>query len=311
MAKKRARAAAGRLRGCTLRMLPSEMQVEAAQRAVALNPANAPVGALAAMLPALAVNLAGPDVSLTRHEGRGVLDPAHLAVLTSRYWGTGGVKLPVYFMDTQEAALRNKILHHMNAWGEFCNVSFAESSSRDGVRLARGPGGYWSYLGTDVLSIPKNQPTMNLEGFTLRTPESEFVRVVRHEAGHTCGFPHEHMRRAIIARLDAAKTVAYFRRTQGWSEQVTRQQVLTPLEESSVMASDPADEDSIMAYQLPASITKDGRPVRGGADFSAADRAFAARLYPKAEPPPPPSGKRRVVLEISGTVETVRIAEIA
>ena len=56
--------------------------------------------------------------------------------------------------------------------------------------------GYWSYLGTDVLHIPVDQQTMNLQGFTERTPESEYRRVVRHETGHTMGFPHEHMRRS-------------------------------------------------------------------------------------------------------------------
>ena len=40
---------------------------------------------------------------------------------------------------------------------------------------------------------------MNLEAFTMQTPDSEFHRVVRHEAGHTLGFPHEHMRKAIVA----------------------------------------------------------------------------------------------------------------
>jgi len=55
--------------------------------------------------------------------------------------------------------------------------------------------GYWSYLGTDILHIPKNRPTMCLENFSMDTLESEYKRVVRHETGHTLGFPHEHMRR--------------------------------------------------------------------------------------------------------------------
>ena len=49
---------------------------------------------------------------------------------------------------------------------------------------------------------------MNLEAFTMDTPDSEFFRVVRHETGHTLGFPHEHMRKAIIDRLDPEKVIA-------------------------------------------------------------------------------------------------------
>jgi hypothetical protein len=77
------------------------------------------------------------------------------------------------------------------------------------VRISRG-GGYWSYLGTDILLIPPSQQTMNLEGFTMNMPETEYRRVIRHEAGHTLGFPHEHMRKELIARIDREKAYDYF-----------------------------------------------------------------------------------------------------
>ena len=148
------------------------------------------------------------------------------------------------------------------------------------VRISRGPGGYWSYLGTDNLLIPVGRQTMNLEGFTMRTEESEFRRVIPHEAGHFLGFPHEHMRAELVARIDREKAYAYFLATQGWPREMVDQQVLTPLEESSILGT-PADQDSIMCYQLPAEITVDGRPIRGGATINAADGAFAGRIYPK------------------------------
>ena len=121
---------------------------------------------------------------------------------------------------------------------------------------------------------------MNLQGFTMSTPESEFKRVVRHETGHSLGFPHEHMRRALVARIDPEKAYEYFRRTQGWDRATVDQQVLTPLDERSLMST-PADQTSIMCYQLPASITRDGRPIVGGTDINQTDYAFAGRIYPK------------------------------
>ena len=121
---------------------------------------------------------------------------------------------------------------------------------------------------------------MNLQGFTMNTSESEYKRVVRHETGHTLGFPHEHMRRQLIARIDREKAYEYFQRTQGWSRQMVDQQVLTPLDEASLMST-PPDETSIMCYQLPGSITRDGRPIIGGTDINATDFAFAGRIYPK------------------------------
>lgn len=285
--------------GCTVKELPPESQADAAATAVAVNPANRPsLFGLAAIM------------ATAFEPGAGVLPPGFLAVLHTKYWGSKGVRLSVSFMETTSRSLADKIISHLNAWGVFCNARFEFTQGQGQVRISRGPGGYWSYLGTDVLSIPADRPTMNLQGFTLNTPESEYVRVVRHEAGHTLGFPHEHARRAIVEQLDVARTVAYFRRTQGWSETQVRQQVLTPLEESAIIGSPGADETSLMTYQLPASITRDGQPILGGMDFSATDRAFAARLYPLAvSPPPPADGVRRVVLEVAGRVDGVRLVE--
>ena len=58
------------------------------------------------------------------------------------------------------------------------------------------------------------------------------------------------------------------------------QQVLTPLDERSIFAT-PPDQDSIMCYQLPGEITRDGQPIRGGMDINQTDFAFAGRIYPK------------------------------
>lgn len=255
--------------GCTVKYLPPALVIPAAQTAIAQNPANRP-----------AVNMAARTGA--------TLEPQHLAVLTSRYWGPKGVKLTVGFMEAINDDLANRIVAHMNAWSQYANVSFTRTKTDPQVRISRGEGGYWSYLGTDCLHIPKNQQTMNLEAFTMNTPESEFRRVVRHETGHTLGAPHEHMRAGIISRLDVEKTIAYFTATQGWSRQMVVEQVLTPLDEADLQETSAADEASIMTYQLPGTITKDGKPVIGGSDIDKNDQVFIGTIYPKSVVPPPP-----------------------
>ena len=275
---------------CFLRELPPEEQVQAAAEAIRINPMNAPV---AAALPMVMNGLVG----ITPNE---VILPDHLALLTSKYWGSNGVRLTVSFMDNPPSELRAKIISHMNAWNKTANVIFVETGSGGQVRIARTPGqGYYSYLGTDILRIPANQQTMNLDSFTLNTPDSEFYRVVRHETGHTLGMIHEHMRRQIVARLDVNKTILYFQRTQGWSAQTTRQQVLTPIEEVSLRASPNADIVSIMCYQLPGEITIDGLPIVGGNDIDSMDYEFVGSFYPKPNVPQPPvPEKPKVTFEI-------------
>lgn len=244
--------------GCFIQLLPERLLVPAAKVAEAVNPMNAPYRE--AMLPG------------------GLPVPASLAVLTTKYWGRMARTLTVSFVETTPEDLQRRILSHMNAWN--IGVGFVLTKSGGHVRISRGGQGYWSYLGTDVLQIPAGYPTMNLQGFTMNTADSEFVRVVRHETGHTLGFPHEHLRRALIEQLDVAKTITYFRDHYGWSEAQTRSNVLTPLDERSIMATPHADEDSIMCYQLPGAITRNGRPIRGGNDINANDRRFAEAIYP-------------------------------
>lgn len=214
--------------------------------------------------------------------------PEFIAVMRGAYWGEKGVDLSVQFLDNPDAETRRMILDDeigANAWGRGrANIRFRETNQQGQIRLTRDRSGYWSYLGTGLLGV--QGPTMNLQGFTSKTPVSEYRRVVKHEFGHSLGFPHEHMRADLVARLDRAKTIDYFARTQGWSERDVMQQVLTPLSEASLMAT-PADQTSIMTYMLPGSITKDGKPIPGGNDINESDLAFAARIYPLPSAPPP------------------------
>ena len=162
-------------------------------------------------------------------------------------------------------------------------AKFTETTVNPQVRISLQGSGYWSYLGTDILHIPANQPTMNLQGFSMSTAESEYHRVVRHETGHTLGFPHEHLRAEIVNRIDPAKAKAYFLANDGWDAATVTAQVLTPLDYSALIATAQPDPNSIMCYWLPGSIMKDGIAVAGGTDIDAQDCAFAGSppVYPK------------------------------
>jgi hypothetical protein len=254
---------------CGLKALPKSKLVAAAQKAVEINPANHPATHLWAM--------SGVGAAAS------TLPPEAIAVLTTKYWGTGGVHLTVGFMEPIEPALKDKILSHMNAWSQYANVTIspAPADQTPQVRVTRNGGGYASYLGTDILNIDPSQPTMWLQDFSPDTPDSEFFRVVRHETGHTLGFPHEHMRQEIVNRIDREKAIALFMRTQGWSRDEVIAQVLTPIDQSALNAA-PIDPSSIMCYALPGSIMTDGQPVPGGTDIDAEDGQFAGMIYPNS-----------------------------
>lgn len=269
--------------GCTIRSLPERLQVDAAGVAAAINPVNAPQGLveIAASLPSA----------------------MELTITVGKYFGAAPRTLTVSFMENTPAPLRDRIILHLNAWNRCCGIRFRHTGGTGQVRISRGGRGYWSYLGTDIALIPRNQPTMNLQGFTMATPESEYKRVVRHEAGHTLGFPHEHMRKELVDRIDRQKAYDYFLRTQGWEPAKVDQQVLTPLDQASILGT-PADQTSIMCYHLPATIMKSNQPILGGNDINATDCAFAGRVYPRPALFGVPEAAEGSYAETTGAPET-------
>jgi len=214
---------------CRPKSLQLDMLASAARKALIINPAN---------------ETERHTIERTPVGRRG--GPRRIAVVIGRKWPIKGVQLSVSFMDSPKTDLRKRILLHMNAWGQQANVKFAETSGVGQVRIARldspeDQAGYWSYVGTEILEIDKDEPTMNLEGFTMRTSEAEFKRVVRHEAGHTLGFDHEHMRSEIVKLIDRDKAIEFFDKDQGWTPEEVEEQVLTPLKNKSIMGTKEAD----------------------------------------------------------------------
>ena len=249
---------------CTPKRLHQDLWVAAAQRATEINPQNHP-----------------PINRLMMVHKEFAPSPMSIAVMTKKYWGAKGVKLTVGFLDNPPTALKTRILAHMNAWNKTANVKFVLSKTDPQVRIARVADGYWSYLGIDILSIPAKEATMNLEGFTMNTPESEFRRVVRHETGHTLGCPHEHMRADLVDLIDPQKAIKFFGQTQGWDPAMVKAQVLTPLQKGSLLGTTASDQNSVMCYQIPGSITKNGKPILGGLDIDKTDYDFMSTIYPK------------------------------
>src|SRR6516225_8632097 len=94
---------------CSPKSLPPAELLAAASTAVKVNPHNQPnLERLASVMPGFRAT------------------PARIAVMTKKYWGIGGVKLTVGFLDNPPADLRKRILSHMNAWSETANVKFTE-----------------------------------------------------------------------------------------------------------------------------------------------------------------------------------------
>ncbi|KAL0568947.1 hypothetical protein V5O48_013028 [Marasmius crinis-equi] len=223
-----------------------------------------------------------------------------LILLKDRKWPGNGVRLRVGFIDKPSPSLelQKRVVRHMNAWSEFCNVRFtliyvpwaAEVRvSFTGWDNGKYASWCWSSVGIDVLrKTDRDRPTMMLTGLSMKTDERTFTQFVRHETGHTLGFVHEHLRPELVARLDREKTITAYKGT--WEDEMTIAHVLTPLwteDSSRYLATEVADVHSIMCYPIGTRCLKDNmkdRPITGGRDISIYDKGQAAKIYPIHEP---------------------------
>jgi hypothetical protein len=263
---------------CTgIRTLPDHLMFKAAALATHANPANS-----ALVVPSVFAMLPVPPT------------PLQIAVLTSKRWPASGVHLTVGFLESIDAGTRDRILTCANMWSKWANVGFAYTGNVNDadVRIAAGNDGYWSFLGTDIKMVNRGEATMNLQGYLRGLPDSEYVRVVTHEHGHTLGSPHSQARKWIIDRLDPEATIRYYMQTQGWPRQMVIEQVLTPIPESQLIGTDTeaSDEISIMCYPFPSQCVRDGREIPGGDHITDEDGMLMGKIYPRQDgTQPPPS----------------------
>jgi hypothetical protein len=195
-----------------------------------------------------------------------------------KLWPNGS-RLRVRFLGG--SANQRRLAMEQAAWWEpHANLSFVESTDPDAeIRVAFDPGdGAWSYLGTDCLSIPRNQPTMNL-GF-------QDGGTSAHEFGHAIGQGHEHQNPEGGIEWNEPEVMRDLSGPPNfWSPDQIRHNVLQKYSRDQIRGT-VFDPRSIMLYFFPASWTMNGVGTEANEVLSDTDKAFAALMYPKEGPTP-------------------------
>ena len=204
--------------------------------------------------------------------------------LLAQKWVNGTV-LHYAFLDGPEPQ-RQAVRDAFQEWkDQEIGLEFDEvdDPSESEVRVAFDQGdGSWSYVGTDVLTIGTQEPTVNF-GWDLTTDYGHTTAL--HELGHTLGMPHEHQNPFAGIVWNEPKVYEYFTGPPNrWTREQTQHNVLRKLDPSEVEGSN-WDPDSVMEYWFPAGLIIEPARYQGGLNppggLSAVDKEWIKKFYPE------------------------------
>lgn len=222
-------------------------------------------------------NIITPPNDMTHFALTNKVEAPAMAVLYTKRWAVGRV-IRISFMGTVNPVVRAKIEQYATQWLEYANLNFQFVNAGGDIRISTTPGGSWSYVGTDALAIPANEPTMNYGWLKPNSAESEFSRVILHEFGHAIGAIHEHVHPDNDIPWDRPKVYAYYAR-QGWNEADVNRNIFTRYEADQLNMTE-YDQRSIMHYAVPEELTIGNYTVDWNTELSEGDKLLARSCYP-------------------------------
>jgi len=152
------------------------------------------------------------------------------------------------------------------------DIKFVSDIRQANIRISFNKDGAWSYVGNDALNYTDpNVPTMNFEWLDVAT--------IIHEFGHAMGMIHEHQNPfgKPIDWNDKA-VFEWARRTQGWSDSITRENILNRYDTNQLNGSN-YDPKSIMLYFFPAELTNDHVGTKQNTRLSPIDCIWLSKMY--------------------------------
>lgn len=229
--------------------------------------------------PKVCIDRVLPGEEMRRQRTEVIRGAERAIVPVGKLWMNGST-LHVRFLGgtaTQQAKAREQ----GQWWTQHANLKLVFDDAPDSqIRIAfDSADGAWSYLGTDCLQIPRNQPTMNLGFLDGGT--------AAHEFGHAIGLAHEHQNPRGGIQWNEAKVIADLSGPpNSWDEAQIRHNVLRKYSVDQVKGT-AFDPDSIMLYFFPASWTLNGVATKANKVLSAVDKSYmgSAEAYPPAKPP--------------------------
>jgi len=214
-----------------------------------------------------------------------------LAAVTDKMWEPGETLRVGFNLQGGSLNLMEKVKFFCKEWERIANIKFefVTNISTAVIRVGFLPGGSYSLIGREALSIPGNVTTMNF-GWLEGVSDALARQVILHEFGHALGFIHEHQSPGVAIPWDKEKVYAFYAQPpNNWSRELVDLNIFTRYATTLTNYSY-YDKLSIMQYAIPADLTTDGSSVAANMDFSNMDKQYAALIYPFPPTPPTAAG---------------------
>ena len=205
---------------------------------------------------------------------------ASMAIITSTKWQKGST-LTISFLDGS-AKQKSMVKKMAGKWLPLIDLKFSYITSKKGmIRISFvADAGSWSYIGTQCLSRPVNEPTMNFGWLRDNTADAEWERVVVHEFGHALGCIHEHQNPAGGINWNKTAVYKYYQGPpNNWSKAEVDSNLFQQYAASKTQFTK-VDRSSIMMYPIPKEFLLSGDPVGWNLHLSPTDQSFIKTTYP-------------------------------
>jgi len=189
-----------------------------------------------------------------------------------------GQTLRIFFLNGTQIQ-REKVVNIALEWTKYANLKFkfiGDAGSAD-VRITFEKGGTWSYVGTNCLAIPHDQPTMGLSISVAKAVLPFDRTAILREFGHTLGLLNEEQNPNGNIKWNREKVMQFYGGTYAWDRQTIENNLFTKWKSKSK----PFDPQSIMMTAISKDLTTDGFHTELQDHLSSIDREFIGRLYPK------------------------------
>jgi len=181
---------------------------------------------------------------------------------------------------------KEKVRKHAVEWEKYCGIKFIWLDTVDpnaNIRVSFRCGGHWSYIGRYNKNVAAGKATMNIELGSFEY-DDEWRRVVLHEFGHALGLEHEHRHPNRGFEFKEEEVYRLYQQTQGWSREQIYEQVISKANpKPGEWEGTEWDDTSIMCYEIPSYLTKDGSWAGWNTKLSEKDKEHIGKMYPKSE----------------------------